>query len=120
MTVGEIIRSAEKQRPGSTLTAGEYLSYINRVEEDIFSNIISSHEGDSELKKCADDTDTLQVPDMYAEIYKFYILAQIDLQNGDITRYSNDMIMYNNLLSSYSDWYTRNHMPKSRGKLRWR
>ena len=119
MTVGEAIRRAEKQRPGIRLTGDEYLSHLNRLEADIYSNIISRHEGAGEFALHTHEDDVLQVPDMYAELYKFYLLALIDIGNGDITRYSNNMVLYNNLLSLYSDWYTRNHMPLSFGKLGW-
>ena len=119
MTVNDIITAAERLRPGSGMATDEYIGCLNRLEEDIYSNIIACHQGAMPFSLHTDISDVLQAPDMYADLYKFYILAQIDIANGDITRYSNNMILYNNLLSEYRDWYTRNHMPLVYGKLGW-
>lgn len=120
MTVKDIIAATEKQRPGCSVSISEYLEHINRIEADIYANIISKHEVPPEYNICTADTDILNVPDIYVQLYIFYILAQIDLGNGDITRYSNNMILYNNLLSEYKDHYTREHMPTQKAKVRWR
>ena len=119
MIINDIIRSVDLLRPGSSMAIEEYLRCINDVEEGIYSNIISAFEGDTEFRVHTAVSEEVQVPDMYAQLYKHYILAQIDLANGDIARYSNNMILYNNLLTSYWDWYIRNHMPKQKGRVSW-
>ena len=85
----------------------------------IYNNIIMLSDTSSEYTPLTTREDSLAVPDMYGSIYIHYITAQIDIANGDITRYSNNMILYNSILSAYSDWYIRTHMPEQRGKLRW-
>ena len=117
MTIKKIIYDFEKQRPGSCLSLPEYLEHINRLEQDIYDNIISRHEGAPSFVQYKGEEESLLVCDMYAQIYLYYLLAQTDLENGDITRYSNDMALFNNLLSEYGNWYNRTYMPNKRAKL---
>ena len=119
MTVAQMIRNIERSRPGCNLSLDEFLYEMNKVNKEVFENILSKHEGEKEYIPLLNDTDIINIPDAYTELFKYRILAFIDMENGDITRYSNDMILYNNLLSAYGDWYTRTHMPKQKAKLRW-
>ncbi len=119
MTINDIIISVEQRRPGSCMAIEDYVSALNVIEADIYHNIIACHEGAGSFVAHSTAEDVLQVPDMYGDLYKFYILAQMDLANSDITRYSNNMILYNNMLSEYRDWYIRNHMPISHRRVRW-
>ncbi|MBR6513325.1 MAG: hypothetical protein IKT46_00685 [Clostridia bacterium] len=119
MTVGEVIKKVEKHRPGVNISLCEYLSCLGGLEQRIYTDIISAHEGNKELVPLSEDSEML-VPDMYGDLYCFWMLARIDLANGDTAGYTNNMILYNSLMSSFSDHYTRSHMPKARGRLRWR
>ncbi len=120
MTVKDVIEQVEKLRPASNLSFEEYIRHLGRLEADIYSNIASCFENSKEIKLPNEREDELLVPDMYASLYCHYIAAQIDITNGDITRYSNNMILYNAMLSSYSDWCIRKYMPKQKGKVGWR
>lgn len=119
MTVGEVIRRVEKSRPGSELSRNEFFDEINRCALDIYENIISRHENAYPRREYTDEGDELDVGDNYADIYVFRLIAKIDLSNGDITRYTNNMLLYNNLMSEYSDHYNRSNMPKSNARMRW-
>lgn len=120
MTVKNVIEQVEKLRPGSSLSFEEYIGYLRTLEADIYSNILSCFENVREMNSPWESEDELLVPDIYAGVYCHYIASQIDIINGDITRYSNNMILYNAMLSSYSDWCVRNYIPKQKGKVRWR
>ncbi|MBE6685823.1 MAG: hypothetical protein E7591_01165 [Ruminococcaceae bacterium] len=119
MTVGEIISNVEKQRPGCNLVRYDFIDEINRIETEIYENILSCHEGEHICYTVTLDSDTVSVPEMFCELYIYRILAKIDLHNGDIKRYTNNMLLYNNLMSSFTDWYNRGNMPKQRSKMRW-
>ena len=119
MIIGDVIKNVERQKIGCNLAVDDYISCLNILESDIHTNIISTHEGAREFVFHACEEDTLLVPDMYADLYSFYLFARIDLANGDIGGYTNNMILFNNLMSEYSRYYTRNHMPKAKGKVRW-
>ena len=120
MTVKDAIEATETLRPGMCLALEDYLGNLNRLESQIYNNIISLSRDVSDFNGLVSQDDALVLPSMYEAIYIHYLAAQIDIANGDITRYSNNMILFNNLLSSYADWYIRNHMPKQKGSLRWR
>lgn len=120
MTVKTAIRNTEELRPGSGNGIEYYLEYLNALENDIYINIVSRYENAPASPAPLTEKSTLLVPDIYARLYVHYLCAQIDIANGDITRYSNNMILYNALLGEYSDWYIRNNMPKQNGKVRWK
>lgn len=119
MTVGEIISRVERSRPGCSVSLDDFLFEINKIYKEIYDNIISRHEGAGEFVKLSCENDTLFLPDPFVDLIKYRLMAMLDLENGDTTRYSNNMIVYNNLLLEYSDWYTRFHMPKQNARLRW-
>lgn len=50
----------------------------------------------------------------YDEMYIWWLASKIDWQNMEIDKYNNDRTLFNNAYDTYSDWYTRNHMPKQR------
>ena len=117
MTIGDIIKKAGQRRRGCDMSVCEYIAHLNTLESDIYANIISCHEGAPELKTYTGEEDTLLVPDMYADLYTFYLLARIDLDNGDTVGYTNNMILYNGLMSEFSRYYTRNRMPLQRASI---
>ncbi|MBQ4602050.1 MAG: hypothetical protein IJB24_04235 [Clostridia bacterium] len=119
MIIRDVIDRVEQQRAGCDISLEEYISCLNILEEDIYTNIISAHEGKAEFDAHTSEDDTLLVPDMYADLYSFWLFARIDLANGDIGGYTNNMILYNNLMDEYSRYYTRSHMPKTKGRVRW-
>ena len=120
MNTGEVIKRVEAAKPGCNIATEEYLNLLNILEEEIYTNIISCHDGKYGFKALCSEEDKLIVPDMYADLYSFWLFARIDLTNGDIAGYTNNMILYNNLMDEFSRYYTRANMPKLRGKVRWR
>lgn len=50
----------------------------------------------------------------YDEIYTWWLASKVDWQNQEFDKYNNDRTLFNNAYDTYSDWYTRNHMPKRR------
>ena len=119
MTIKDVIKRVENRHPGFDAALEDHISRLNILEKDIYTNIISAHEGHGEFVPHSNEEDELLVPDMYADIYSFYLLAQIDLANAEISGYTNNMILYNNLMGEYSRYYTRNHMPKQKGRIRY-
>ncbi|MBQ4561434.1 MAG: hypothetical protein IJA55_03765 [Clostridia bacterium] len=120
MTISDVIKRVEKLRPGYSVSSDEYIHRLDILEQDIYNNIISSHCDGGEFIHRTTEEDLLFVPDMYSDLYSFYLLAQIDLANAEISGYTNNMILYNNLMSEFSRYYTRSHMPKQKGRVRWR
>ncbi len=119
MIIKDVIDRAESEHRGCNLSLEEYISCLNILEEDIYTNVISCHEGYTEFDGHTSEDDVLLVPDMYADLYVFWLFARIDLANGDVGGYTNNMILYNSLMGEYSRYYTRNNMPREKGRVRW-
>ena len=49
-------------------------------------------------------------------MYIRWLEAQIHYTNGEYNKYNNAIIMFNTQFESYESYYTRNHMPLSRGR----
>ena len=120
MTIKEVIDRVETQRTGRNISLEEYISWLNILEEDIFTNVISLHKDNASYDIHTTEDDSLLVPDMYADLYSFWLFARIDLANGDIGSYTNNMILYNNLIGEFSRYYTRTYMPKTKARIGWR
>lgn len=54
----------------------------------------------------------LLVPEPYAQdIYRYWLMSQMDIGNHEQTLYAQDHTMFNTALATYSDHYTRTHLP---------
>lgn len=63
------------------------------------------------------DTDpgkVLLVPVPYDNIYLYWLMAKIDEQTLEQEKYNNDRAMFTASYESFSDYWTRTHMPKTR------
>lgn len=56
----------------------------------------------------------LLVPFPYTNVYDYWLQSQIDLNNGELGKYNNTQAMFNAAFQTFSDYYTRTHMPKQR------
>jgi len=63
------------------------------------------------------DTDPgqeLLVPFPYDNIYLYWLMSKIDEQTMEQEKYNNDRAMFNASWESFSDYWTRGHMPITR------
>lgn len=93
------------------------IRWLSDLDGIIYEEIIKWHEETDEITHGPYDPDTdmdtvLMVPDPYSDVYIKYLSAQVDYYNAELARYNNSMVMYNMALSSFADWYNRNHSPK--------
>ena len=119
MIISDVIKRVDDLRQGCDVSLCDYIYRLNVLESDIHGNIISRHEGSYGFVPHTSEDDELTVPDTYADLYVFYLLAHIDLANGDTHGYTNNMILYNSLISEFSRYYTRTHMPKQSTRIGW-
>jgi len=64
-----------------------------------------------------EDTDggeELLVPAPYDNLYLYWLMAKIDEQTLEQEKYNNDQAMFSAAYDSFSDYWTRTHMPKTR------
>ena len=100
------------------------LDWLSELDGLIWEELIVKHHllPGEEIRLAArpeydEDTDEgqkLLVPAPYDNIYLYWLMAKIDEQTLETEKYNNDRAMFNASYESFSDYWTRNHMPKTR------
>ena len=52
------------------------------------------------------------------ELYVFYLVMRIDLENGELERYNNDALLYRQALQAWAAAWRRSHRPRGVDSLR--
>lgn len=118
MKVQDVLQKVDALSPNQ-IEVGQKRRWLGNIEEQIYREIICTHEGANEVPWTGDilmDDQKLIVPDGYAEVYRFYLEAQIALSNAELDRYNAAVEAFNAAYSTYQDWYNRTHMPLYRAR----
>lgn len=117
MTIQDAIDQVEHLWP-SDYDSGDFIIWLNRVENQIYNEIILTHEGGEAIERPAFDEDTdfeettLLAPAPYDELYLYYLEYQIDYNNIEPDKAGNSMAMFSAAYQAFADWYNRTHAPK--------
>ena len=87
------------------------------MTEAEYSHYPKDESGEPKMPEYDIDTDPgqkLLVPAPYDNIYLYWLMAKIDEQTMEQEKFNNDRAMWNASWESFSDYWTRNHMPLSR------
>ena len=108
MTVNEIIAKVDLKEPNS-YTAAEKIAWLSNLDGKIFEEVIKTHEGydpeTDEFEPYEDGSEDLLVGEPYGEeLYTHYVIAMIAAGNAEISRYNQQIAMYN---ACYSQWWNR-------------
>lgn len=121
MTIQNVIDNVKHIKNCYEISEGKIIADINRVEMNIIYSVINGREGDNDIVGTYGnydiDTDrntNLLVQPPYDSIYETYCCAQIDLIYEESERYTNNMIVYNQLLTEFSAFWCKNHRQKKR------
>ena len=122
MTIREAIDRVDRLKPNS-FTTEEKIAWLSDLDGMVYRELICTHkrpEGMEEMtfdgySEYTDMGTQLLVPAPYSDVYQHYMAAQIDLGNAELVKYNNDSTLYNNAYATYSDYYTRTHMPLDKG-----
>lgn len=109
----ELIHAVDAMRPNGIGT-DQKVRWLSRCDGQILEHLEENHHinrkrfrpfhGEIEADAlCA----PMMVREPYQAIYEYYLMAQIDLVNGDMARYNNDMILYNSALSDFCKAFHR-------------
>lgn len=128
MKITEIIGRVDNLRPNQVEDSikREWLSnlelmLINEViithevpvwvsDHDVYKKYLET-EGRKQLFDDSQDGEMI-IPEPYGkDVYYWWLVAQIDLIEGNTERYATDYQMYNNACLTYKDWYNRTYMP---------
>ena len=119
MTLKEAIASVDGLK-ANQYSSAQKVKWLNDCDFAVYSNIIAKHDlpdgmPDAFVPYSEEDMDRqMLVKAPHDVMYKHYLEMQIDLYNKELTNYNNSARLYNTALSDFSNWYTRNNMPKQR------
>lgn len=123
MTIIEAINLIDASKP-NTYGQMEKIRWLSNLDWTIKREVIDTHEGGKsiEFNGYTEDTphDTqLLVPAPYDELYVRWLEAQIDYANGEFNKYNASMSMHNTYMTSFINYYNRNHMPLQKNGMKY-
>ena len=120
MTIQQVLDSIDECKPNA-FSMQQKIAWLSETEHQVVEEILKCHEGwpeGLEFEGYNDETpmDTVMlVPDAYAEIYHHALARKMDSKNGELDKYQNNTLLFNAMYQAFSDYWTRTHMPKSKG-----
>ena len=85
-------------------------SLVARIREEI----VRTHEGAEAFLagRAQEGEDALLASSPHESLYLFYLLARIDLMNGETARYNESAALFNAQYDAFSAAYNRAHRPR--------
>lgn len=117
MTINEAMDTVDVLQP-NTFSRTEKLAWLSRAEGLIKAQILDTCVDAPDFAGYGPDTDpdtVLLLSAPWDEIYLRYLQAQMDLANGEVTRYENSAALYNRLFAACRNHYNRTHVPRHTG-----
>ena len=113
MTISAAIAACDRMRP-NTFAYGEKEAWLRELEARIREEIVRTHEGAEAFLagRAQEGEDALLAPSPHESLYLFYLLARIDLMNGDTARYNESAALFNAQYDAFSAAYNRAHRPR--------
>ena len=112
VTMDDVIITVDEMYP-NTYDRQDKEKWIKELEKRIEIEIISNHETPDVVEK-----NKLYAPEPYADIYVYYLEAQMDKNNTEYDRYSNHIELFNNIYHDFAVYYNRTHMPVDNGRVK--
>ena len=119
MTLQEALDLTDEMKP-NMMTRNTKIRFLKEIEQLIYHEIILKHHHapgqytEPDYSETTDPGTVLIVPDTYAMVYVYWIMSKIDMLNQEDARYMNDRALFENAYGTFSDYWTREHMPIGR------
>lgn len=116
MTIQQAIELVDKLKPNQ-YEHEQKVKWLSKIDGQVWIEVISTHWGCYYLEPFsgydASNPDTeLLVPYPFAEdIYNYFLQSQIDKENGETGKYSQNAAAFNAAYKTFCDWYNRTHRP---------
>lgn len=95
------------------------LRWIQDVEDRIIQEIINTHDNPDNLEaQKVTEEYFLIASGAYADVYRYYLKAQIDKDNEEYDRYNNNMTLYNGAYEMFKLMWHNTHIPVSKGNFK--
>lgn len=132
MRADEIIARVDALEPNQ-YDVPTKLAWLSDLDGKLFAEVILTHEdipagllrraitdgatGQPVLPPyTAGSEETIAGPPYGMDLYSYYLMAMIALQNAEASKYNARMISYNAAYQDWANWYNRTHMPLRAGK----
>ena len=119
MTIQEAIDRIDILKPNK-FPDRQKVAWLSDLDGMVYREILLAHEGvepgfvfEGYHQDTPHDTELL-VPVPYVDIYQHYMATQMDIANMESSKYSQDMLLFNNAWTTFGDYWTRTHMPVQR------
>lgn len=101
----------------NTYSQNDKVQWLSRLDSNVKRLVIDTHEGGEEVRFSGytaetDPNTVLLVEEPFDEVYLRYLEMQIDYANGEIEKYNNSAMLYNEAWLAFQNYYNRTHMPK--------
>lgn len=120
MTIQEAVERIDTLKPNK-FPLRQKVAWLSDLDGMVWKEIYLLHESMEGEPAAFDgyDQDTelgteLLVAVPYVDIYQHYMATQMDIANAEMTKYAQDMQLFNNAWTTLGDYWTRTHMPKQR------
>lgn len=117
MTIAEAIAMIDALKTNK-YTSAQKIRWLSDCDSTIFNDIILTHDPDDDTPETfagytsATSTSTvLLAPAPHDMLYIWYMGAQIDLANRELSMYNNSISLFNTVLQGYASYYNRTHLP---------
>lgn len=101
----------------NTYSQNDKVQWLSRLDSNVKRLVIDTHEGGEEVRFSGytaetDPNTVMLVEEPFDEVYLRYLEMQIDYANGEIEKYNNSAMLYNEAWLAFQNYYNRTHMPK--------
>lgn len=113
MTISEAISRIDDLK-SNTYSREEKIRWLSAVDAMVSGQILAACQEGVTFEgytPAAPDTAALLVPEPYDDLYLHWLSAQMDLYNGEYTRFNNSMALFQARFRDYENCYRREHMP---------
>ena len=114
MTIQDVLNEIDELKPNQ-YRSGTKISWISKLDKKIHNDIISriGYDGPEPDYTRNTDLDTeVLAPDAYADLYVHYVTSMMEYNDGEIERYQNSSMLFNQLYNEFIGWYYYTHRQK--------
>lgn len=111
MTVSELFAYVDHVKPNA-FTDSDKLVWLNEIEARIQTEVMLRWQGEMEQYTLPEDKDTeLLLSPPHTAVYRYWLQAMIDFENGEYDKYQNTSGMFNAAWSAFVAWFAENYRP---------
>lgn len=116
-TIAEVIKTVDTLRPNQYSSAVK-TRWLSDCDGEIYNELTSNYERSADLPETfagyaedAPENTELLVKAPHDVLYRYWLMAQIDLHNQELAKYNNTSVQYNAARQNFMNAYNRSHMP---------